>query len=92
MITFEERKEKIENKGKKFRIGISFNGRQFPGGHNIIQGLLTEDTEVVGFLGGTKGIYQQKYITINQNNIQLFNNQGGLHLLGRTKDHLRGEE
>ena len=70
MITFEESKDKmLEKNDKKYRIGVSFNGRQFPGGHNILKGLLTENTELIGFLGGTKGIYQQNYIVINKNNI-----------------------
>ncbi len=60
--------ENVEDNQKKgkYRIGICFNGRQFPGGHNIIQGLLCESTEVIGFLWGNKGLFQKKYITITQ--------------------------
>lgn len=47
----------VKNNDKKYKIGISFNGRQFPGGHNIIKGLLHQNTEVIGFLGGTKGLF-----------------------------------
>ena len=80
------------NEGKKLRIGISFNGRQFPGGHNIVKGLLAENTEVIGFIGGTKGISKQEYLLVDSENIKLFNNQSGLHFLGRTRDQLRSEE
>ena len=60
LITFGRSKDDDENEvseQRKRKIGISFNGRQFPGGHNIIQGLLSENTEVIGFLGGNKGIF-----------------------------------
>jgi pyrophosphate--fructose-6-phosphate 1-phosphotransferase len=43
---------------KKIRIGICFNGRQTPGGHNIISGLLSDNTTVIGFLNGTKGMFK----------------------------------
>ena len=89
LITFGKASHQPLNEGKKLRIGISFNGRQFPGGHNIIKGLLADNTEVVGFIGGTKGISKREYLIINHENIRLFNNQSGLHLLGRTRDQLR---
>ncbi len=39
MITF-KRIGSQQNSKSKAKIGISFNGRQCPGGHNIILGLL----------------------------------------------------
>lgn len=39
MITFKRSGAQINNV-KKIKIGVSFNGRQCPGGHNIILGLL----------------------------------------------------
>jgi hypothetical protein len=39
MITFEKSNQPTSN--KTVRIGVSFNGRQSPGGHNIIYGLLS---------------------------------------------------
>lgn len=74
---------------KKVRIGVSFNGRQSPGGHNIIYGLLAENTEVFGFIGGNKGVFAQKYIKINHKNIENYINQSGFHLLGRSSDRIR---
>jgi diphosphate-dependent phosphofructokinase len=68
---------------------VSFNGRQSPGGHNIIYGLLDSNSEVFGFLGGNKGIFDQKYIRITKSNIQNYINQSGFHLLGRTSDKIR---
>lgn len=61
MLTFGKAKdnEMEEISDKKLRIGVSFNGRQFPGAHNIIQGLMNDNTEVIGFLNGTKGLFKQ---------------------------------
>ena len=93
MITFKRSaKEKPSKSTKKLRIGISFNGRQCPGGHNIILGLLADNTEVIGFLGGTEGIYSKKYIEINRSNIEYYINSSGFHMLGRTKDKIRSEK
>ena len=46
MITFEEHPPGTSpqaKSNKKVKIGISFNGRQFPGAHNMIQGLLDDN-------------------------------------------------
>ncbi len=46
MLTFKKSNEQLKkgNNNKKIRIGVSFNGRQCPGGHNAILGLLDENT------------------------------------------------
>ena len=50
MITFGKTKEtgaesqECLEENRKRRIGVCFNGRQFPGGHNIIEGLVSEGT------------------------------------------------
>ncbi len=85
-MTFKQGTQKEQN---KIRIGISFNGRQAPGGHNIILGLLGDHTEVFGFIGGNKGIFNQKWIKINHENIKHYVNHSGFHLLGRSSDRLR---
>ncbi len=93
MITFKKSTQSSQqNTGKKFRVGVSFNGRQCPAGHNIILGLLDENTELFGFLGGTEGIYKKKYIQITRNNIEFYINSSGFHMLGRTKDKIRNEK
>ena len=48
---------KADQPPRKVKIGVSFNGRQSPAGHNVIYGLLAENTEVIGFIGGNKGIF-----------------------------------
>lgn len=48
---------------KKTIIGICFNGRQTPGGHNIIMALLAGgNTRVIGFIDGTKGMFRGDHI------------------------------
>ena len=37
IVTFRKGKNELL---KKIKVGVSFNGRQSPGGHNIILGLL----------------------------------------------------
>jgi hypothetical protein len=86
IITF---KKGSTHKPRKVRIGVSFNGRQSPGGHNIILGLLAENTEVFGFIGGNKGLFSNKYIKITHDNIKHYVNQSGFHLLGRSSDRVR---
>lgn len=42
------------------KIGVVYNGRQAPGGNNIIDGLLrfaeANQGEIYGFIGGTQGL------------------------------------
>jgi hypothetical protein len=88
IITFREGKN---DPAKRIRVGVSFNGRQSPGGHNIILGLLGENVEVLGFIGGNRGIFTQKWIKITHDNLKNYINQSGFHLLGRTSDRIRTE-
>lgn len=89
IVTFGQAKS---NEKRNVKIGVSFNGRQSPGGHNIIYGLLAENTEVYGFIGGNKGIFKQKFIKITEQNIQKYINQSGFHLLGRSSDKIRTQK
>jgi hypothetical protein len=77
---------------KKTRIGICFNGRQTPGGHNIIWALLEGgNTTVVGFIDGTKGMFRGDHIEITEKDFEFYRNQSGFHFLGRSSDKLRSE-
>lgn len=62
----------------KVKIGVSFNGRQTPGGESVIQGLLAYTKSVggtlIGFIGGTKGIFDNNAIEINDDNIDFYRN------------------
>lgn len=76
-----------KGKGKrgKVKIGVMFSGGPAPGGHNVIAGLFDSGASVLGFLNGASGVIEKKYKIIED--LDLFRNQGGFHLIGtgRTK-------
>ncbi|OAY50359.1 pyrophosphate--fructose 6-phosphate 1-phosphotransferase subunit alpha [Manihot esculenta] len=80
------------------RVGIVFCGRQSPGGHNVIWGLLSAlkihnpNSNLLGFLGGSEGLFAQKTLEITDEVLATYKNQGGYDLLGRTKDQIRTTE
>ncbi|KAL6176243.1 PREDICTED: pyrophosphate--fructose 6-phosphate 1-phosphotransferase subunit alpha [Fragaria vesca subsp. vesca] len=80
------------------RVGIVFCGRQSPGGHNVIWGLLkalkthNPNSTLLGFLGGSEGLFAQKTLEITDDVLATYKNQGGYDLLGRTKDQIRTKE
>jgi pyrophosphate--fructose-6-phosphate 1-phosphotransferase len=85
-------------KHSPLRVGVAFSGRQSPGGHNIITGLHdalknhNADSTLLGFIGGTEGIFTQKTVTITNDLLSEFRNQGGYDLLGRTKDQIKSSQ
>ncbi|KAL0361931.1 UNVERIFIED_CONTAM: Pyrophosphate--fructose 6-phosphate 1-phosphotransferase subunit alpha [Sesamum radiatum] len=80
------------------RVGVVFCGRQSPGGHNVIWGLLdalkvhNPKSTLHGFLGGSEGLFARKTLEITDDILQTYKNQGGYDLLGRTKDQIRTTE
>ncbi|XP_038717037.1 pyrophosphate--fructose 6-phosphate 1-phosphotransferase subunit alpha [Tripterygium wilfordii] len=80
------------------RVGIVFCGRQSPGGHNVIWGLHdalkihNPNSTLLGFLGGSEGLFVQKTLEITDDVLATYKNQGGYDLLGRTKDQIRTTE
>ncbi|KAI4320898.1 hypothetical protein MLD38_034331 [Melastoma candidum] len=80
------------------RVGIVFCGRQSPGGHNVIWGLYdalkahNPKSVLLGFLGGSEGLFAQKTLEISDEILSTYKNQGGYDLLGRTKDQIRTTE
>ncbi|KAG7024075.1 Pyrophosphate--fructose 6-phosphate 1-phosphotransferase subunit alpha, partial [Cucurbita argyrosperma subsp. argyrosperma] len=80
------------------RVGIVFCGRQSPGGHNVIWGLHNAlkvhnpNSILLGFLGGSEGLFSQKTLEITADILSTYKNQGGYDLLGRTKDQIRTKE
>lgn len=84
---------------KDLKIGIVYNGRQSPGGNNIINGLLEfkkstkkNNVTLIGFLFGTLGLFNQEYIEITENNFANYKNHGGFDYLGRSVDKVRSKE
>ncbi|XP_044474461.1 pyrophosphate--fructose 6-phosphate 1-phosphotransferase subunit alpha-like isoform X2 [Mangifera indica] len=80
------------------RVGIVFCGRQSPGGHNVIWGLYNAiklhnpKSTLLGFLGGSEGLFAKKTLEITDDILSTYKNQGGYDLLGRTKDQIRSTE
>ncbi|XP_051203577.1 pyrophosphate--fructose 6-phosphate 1-phosphotransferase subunit alpha [Lolium perenne] len=80
------------------RVGVVFSGRQSPGGHNVIWGLHdainahNPNSKLIGFLGGTDGLFAQKTLEITNEVISSYKNQGGYDMLGRTRDQIRTTE
>ncbi|KAI6690698.1 hypothetical protein NL676_027526 [Syzygium grande] len=80
------------------RVGVVFCGRQSPGGHNVIWGLYkalkihNPKSVLLGFLGGSEGLFAQKTLEITDDILSTYKNQGGYDLLGRTKDQIRTTE
>ncbi|KAG9155698.1 hypothetical protein Leryth_003978 [Lithospermum erythrorhizon] len=80
------------------RVGVVFCGRQSPGGHNVIWGLHdalkvhNANNTLLGFLGGSEGLFAQKTLEITNDVLATYKNQGGFDLLGRTKDQIRTPE
>eukprot|EP00300_Choanocystis_sp_HF-7_P012400 c17874_g1_i1.p1 GENE.c17874_g1_i1~~c17874_g1_i1.p1 ORF type:complete len:1266 (+),score=315.83 c17874_g1_i1:61-3798(+) len=77
------------------RVGIVFNGRQAPGAHNVVCGLLdaitaiNTENKLFAFLMGTEGFFRGQSIEITHEWVRLFRNQGGMHMLGRSVDQIR---
>ncbi|KAK1326527.1 Pyrophosphate--fructose 6-phosphate 1-phosphotransferase subunit alpha [Acorus calamus] len=65
-----------------FRIGVVFCGRQSPGGHNVICGIYdaikyhSPKSKIIGFCGGTEGLFMQKTIEITEDLVLAYRNQG----------------
>ncbi|XP_010932134.2 pyrophosphate--fructose 6-phosphate 1-phosphotransferase subunit alpha [Elaeis guineensis] len=80
------------------RVGVVFSGRQSPGGHNVVWGLYdaikahNPHSTLLGFVGGTEGLFAQKTLEITDDILSTYKNQGGYDLLGRTKDQIRTAE
>ncbi|KAK8934905.1 Pyrophosphate--fructose 6-phosphate 1-phosphotransferase subunit alpha [Platanthera zijinensis] len=77
------------------KVGVVFAGRQSPGGHNVVCGLYdamkshNADSSLIGFCGGTTGLFAQSFLHITENVIATYRNQGGFGMLGRTVDQIR---
>ncbi|CAN6204095.1 unnamed protein product [Urochloa humidicola] len=82
----------------QIRVGVLFSGRQSPGGHNVIWGIYdamkvrNPHSVLLGFVGGTEGLFAKKTMEITDDVLSSYKNQGGFDLLGRTVDQIRTKE
>eukprot|EP00808_Paulinella_micropora_P007375 g41357.t1 len=80
------------------KMGVVFCGRQCPGAHNILLGLLHflksvhPSSTLIGFRNGPVGFLKQQAIVLTEEYLGRFRNQGGLESLGRSQDKLRTPE
>jgi 6-phosphofructokinase 1 len=83
---------------RKLRVGVVFCGRQTPGGHNVIGGLLdaitkhNPDGKLFGFMGGTNALFENTHIEIDNTTMRFFRSQGGVDMVGRSVDRVCTEE
>jgi pyrophosphate--fructose-6-phosphate 1-phosphotransferase len=80
------------------KVGVLFCGRQSSGGHNLITGVydglkaLNSKNQLIGVIGGTKGLFTQSTMEITGSTLDLYRNMGGYSLLGRSVDQIRTPE
>jgi len=83
-------------KPNPLKVGVVFCGRPAPGGHNIITGIVDTIAKYggvcLGYVGGTKGLISAQSVVLTENLINDYRNQGGFHLLGRSRDLLSSTE
>jgi diphosphate-dependent phosphofructokinase len=94
-IVHNERLSKAQknNFSKKRNIGLVFSGGPAPGGHNVIAGLYDEvkrynpASKVFGFLMGTDGLIDSRYMEITRELVDAHRTMGGFSMIttGRTK-------
>ena len=78
---------------KKLKVGVVLSGGQAAGGHNVINGLLDElkklnqDSQLIGFLNGPKGVIENQSTLLEPEFVHRFLNTGGFDMIGsgRTK-------
>jgi len=73
-------------------VGIVFCGRQSPGCHDLVCGLVSMLTnsgnKALGFVGGTHGLFAKHCIELTPEVCKAYRGTGGLELLGRTVDRI----
>lgn len=82
--------EKGTGRSRKVKIGVLFSGGPASGGHNVITGLFDAGAELIGFLGGSSGLIENKAKPIQD--VSLYRNQGGFDLLGTGRTKIETEE
>lgn len=76
-------------------IGVVFCGRQAPGGHDFVAGVLDslpEGSTLYGFVGGTDGLVAGHSIIITPEIMENYRGLGGFELLCRSADNIRSQE
>lgn len=83
---------------RPLRVGIVLSGGQAPGGHNVIAGLFDglrsthESSQVVGFLGGPRGVVDGHFRELDGAALRPYRNSGGFDLIGSGRDKIETPE
>eukprot|EP01083_Nonionella_stella_P085005 235400_1 len=77
------------------RVGVVLSGGQASGGHNVITGLfdalkeLNQDSILIGFTGGPKGIMINRFIDLTADIIDQYRNTGGFDMIRAGRDKIQ---
>ncbi|CAE8707374.1 unnamed protein product [Polarella glacialis] len=80
------------------KVGVVFCGRQAPGCHDLVCGLVdmlcsgSAGNRVLGFVGGSHGLFNKHAVEITPELCAAFCGSGGLEMLGRTVDRIKTVE
>ena len=96
MVTFE--KSNLSQEGAPINVGVILSGGQAPGGHNVIAGifdgikLINKQSKLYGFLNGSSGLVDHKYIELTEDIINQYRNTGGFDMIGSGRTKLELED
>lgn len=76
------------------RIGFVLSGGPAAGGHNVVCGLwdalkeMNEESVLIGFQRGPRGLFENNHQIIDQDTIDTFRNTGGFNMVGTGRDKI----
>jgi len=78
-------------------IGVVFCGRQAPGCHDLLCGMVdmlksSPGSKVLGLVGGTHGFFDKQAVELTPELCAAYKGTGGLELLGRTVDRIKSTQ
>ncbi len=79
-------------------VGVILSGGQAPGGHNVISGLfdgikaLNASSKLYGFILGSGGLVDHKYMELTGDIIDEYRNTGGFDIIGSGRTKLETKE
>ena len=94
-ITFEP--SNLSQEGWPINVGVILSGGQAPGGHNVISGIfdgikaINKESRLFGFLNGSSGLVDHKYIELTEDIINEYRNTGGFDMIGSGRTKLEEE-
>jgi len=80
------------------KVGCLLSGGQAAGGHNVLTGLLdalqamNPRSELIGFKNGPAGVLKNDFITLTQEYLAPYRNQGGFDAIGSGRSKIETDE